>query len=356
MLPRLTEKLRCPISKSPLRIEVIREGSRKYGDLVLQEVEEGILFSEEGFVFPVIDGIPRLLVESVLVYEAFLKEHIPGFNEVKRRLLAQHGKLIQHCYLKNKATRKSFGFEWNLLSYEQNDRIWHTDVDALGNVFLQETGKSDNPGFYHGKTVLDVGCGHGLMAQKIAALSGEVMAVELSPAVIQAYQQNTCSNLHFVQADLSFLPFDDQSFDILYSSGVLHHTPDTKKSLFEIETVLKPEGLICIWLYHPQNKLLHNLMMKLRLITARVPLPVSTVLIMLFIFPFSFLLKQLKRKNPPNYREEMIDLLDALTPAYRHEITHEKAAAWLKEKNYHEITITTSDQFGFSITGVKPKN
>ena len=52
------------------------------------------------------------------------------------------------------------------------------------------------------------------------------------------------------QADAEKLPFDDATFDVVYSYGVLHHTPDTEKAIAEVARVLKPGGQARLMLYH----------------------------------------------------------------------------------------------------------
>jgi ubiquinone/menaquinone biosynthesis C-methylase UbiE len=54
-------------------------------------------------------------------------------------------------------------------------------------------------------------------------------------------------------ADAENLPFPDGSFDVVYSFGVLHHTPNTQKSIDEVYRVLKPGGRIIIMLYHKDS-------------------------------------------------------------------------------------------------------
>jgi len=51
-------------------------------------------------------------------------------------------------------------------------------------------------------------------------------------------------------ADAENLPFADASFDIVYSWGVLHHTPDTKKAIGEVHRVLRPGGRAKVMIYH----------------------------------------------------------------------------------------------------------
>lgn len=51
-------------------------------------------------------------------------------------------------------------------------------------------------------------------------------------------------------ADAEDLPFEDASFDIVYSWGVLHHTPDTQRAIREVRRVLRPGGRASIMIYH----------------------------------------------------------------------------------------------------------
>jgi ubiquinone/menaquinone biosynthesis C-methylase UbiE len=191
------------------------------------------------------------------------------------------------------------------------------------------------------------------MTSTIADISKLCIGAEISKAVELAYARNKKSNAWYAQADLQFLPFDVSSFDVLYSSGVIHHTNDTEKSLGLIETIIKQGGKVCLWLYHPQKNILHRLMMLLRKFTRRLPLKVAFVFLLIFVFPFSFLIKKIKNRNAPNFREEMIDLLDGFTPEFRCEIPHDVAKQWLEKRNYSDVAITTNSQYGFSIIGKK---
>jgi ubiquinone/menaquinone biosynthesis C-methylase UbiE len=54
-------------------------------------------------------------------------------------------------------------------------------------------------------------------------------------------------------ADAEALPFADGSFDLVYSHGVLHHTPDTQRAINEVHRVLKPGGVAMVMLYHKSS-------------------------------------------------------------------------------------------------------
>lgn len=322
-----------------------------YAGVKTVEINEAILMSQTGLVFPVINGIPRMLIEAVYDYAPFLQTHLPDYTSIKKNIEANHGSLLKSCVAKNEKTKKSFEFEWSFLKRDQTDKIWHESVADLTQRFLLETGLP--AAYFNNKLVLDVGCGHGIMTSKIASLSGFAVGIELSRAVEKAYDENTNPAAFYLQGDLQFLPFEEKSFDVLYSSGVIHHTNDTQKSLALIAKTVRKEGLICLWLYHPQTSLIHNWLLRLREFTKRMSIRTAFVFLLLVVFPPSFLYKKLRRKRVVNYREEMIDLLDAFTPEFRFEIPHDTAKQWLHELQFANVEITTTDQFGFSIVGIK---
>ncbi|NCU04706.1 MAG: methyltransferase domain-containing protein [Chitinophagaceae bacterium] len=351
MQDSLFQLLCCPYTKQPLRLQILSKKLKQFANCKIEIIEEAILFSDAGFIFPVIGGIPRMLLESIYDYEDFFLKHLPDYLVLKEQLEQKHADLLGFCKKKNKKTKQSFFIEWGFFKPHSNDRLWHDHIADLSGRFLQESDLRIDD--LKGKSVIDVGSGHGVTTGKIANLSELVIGVELSRAVEEAYKRNNQTNAHFVQGDLLFLPFAGESFDLLYSSGVLHHTADTKKSLFAVENLVKKGGRICIWLYHPQDNKIHNAMLSIRKVTGKLPILLSFILLMVFVFPISFLVKKIKRKRELNYREEIIDILDMFTPEFRFEIAHDEAKKWLALLNYSNIKVTTTDQFGFSIIGRK---
>jgi ubiquinone/menaquinone biosynthesis C-methylase UbiE len=81
----------------------------------------------------------------------------------------------------------------------------------------------------------------------------EVTGVDLTPRSIQISRQHfaLCGERgDFAISDAEHLPFADQSFDVIYSNGVLHHTPDTAGAVREVHRVLRPGGQARVMLYH----------------------------------------------------------------------------------------------------------
>jgi len=103
------------------------------------------------------------------------------------------------------------------------------------------------------KNVLEVGCGAGSDLLRFAQGGANVTGIDLSPhsagLALSRLRLYNCSGT-IGNADAENLPFKNDTFDLVYSWGVLHHTPDTERALNEILRVLKPGGKICIMLYH----------------------------------------------------------------------------------------------------------
>jgi ubiquinone/menaquinone biosynthesis C-methylase UbiE len=103
------------------------------------------------------------------------------------------------------------------------------------------------------KRVLEIGCGLGTDAINFARAGADYTGVDLTERSIELVQrrfafENLQGNLQ--TADAENLPFADNTFDLIYSHGVLHHTPDTQRAINEAHRVLKPGGKAMVMLYH----------------------------------------------------------------------------------------------------------
>lgn len=104
-----------------------------------------------------------------------------------------------------------------------------------------------------GLKVLEIGCGLGTDGAQFARAGAEYTGVDLTDAAIELAQKRfELFNLpgNFQTADAEKLDFADNSFDLVYSHGVLHHTPDTEGAVREIYRVLRPGGRAVVMLYH----------------------------------------------------------------------------------------------------------
>lgn len=104
-----------------------------------------------------------------------------------------------------------------------------------------------------GKKVLEIGCGLGTDGAQFALAGADYTGIDLTDAAVDlARRRFDLFNLPgaFRTADAENLDFPDESFDVVYSHGVLHHTPDTVRAVQEVHRVLRPGGRAVVMLYH----------------------------------------------------------------------------------------------------------
>ena len=104
-----------------------------------------------------------------------------------------------------------------------------------------------------GLRVLEIGCGVGTDGLQFARAGAIYTGIDLTEAAIDLARNNFESagvTGEFRVADAEKLDFADESFDVVYSHGVLHHTPDVEGAVREVHRVLKPGGRAIVMLYH----------------------------------------------------------------------------------------------------------
>jgi ubiquinone/menaquinone biosynthesis C-methylase UbiE len=101
--------------------------------------------------------------------------------------------------------------------------------------------------------LLEVGCGMGTDLLQFSRGGARCVGVDLTPRSIEITQHRFRlygADGAFMISDAENLPFLDESFDVVYSNGVLHHTPDTEGAIREVHRVLRPGGVAKVMLYH----------------------------------------------------------------------------------------------------------
>jgi SAM-dependent methyltransferase len=244
----------------------------------------------------------------------------------------------------------SFGFQWKLHARTQLD---DTTSHRSENAFRRRTGF--RPEDLAGKLVLDVGCGMGRFAEVATRWGAHVVGIDLSLASEVAAQNLADCNAAIFQADVFQLPFAPNSFDFIYSIGVLHHTPNCEQAVKVLPKLLKPGGRIAVWLYSSYNpwyrmsdvyrkvtrrlppKILYTLchavipLYGVHQVLRKIPLvgrPTSGVLA--WLIPMSF-------NEDATWR--LLDTFDWYSPWYQSKHTYEEVFRWFESCGLEDLRV-----------------
>ena len=226
MKKRLLSWLACPACRSSdLRLDTVKtktcaafEGH--FNETEIQDgvdvdrkeqqvVIEGAIFCGDcGSVYPVKDGIPRMMV--------------PG---------SAPGPTSRHADTTVDIARP----EWELN--------------------FQDLARPLKPNDFLGKLVLDAGCGFGRHTFFAARYGAEVVGMDSSLDGVTAAYRNIAhlARAHVIQADVYNPPFREETFDLAYSFGVMHHLKEPKEAFRTLGLILKPGGRLSLWVYGPRQ-------------------------------------------------------------------------------------------------------
>lgn len=314
MNKNLLKLLRCPVTGQELKLE-----KAIYVD---EKIKEGVLITmDNNKQYLIINFIPRFVPES--------------------------------NYADN------FGVQWNLFSKTQLDSFSGHKISE--NRFWLSNGLS--PKDLDGKWVLDCGCGAGRFAEIALKAGANLVAIDFSNAVDACYRNlNIYPNLYLVQANIYELPFLKNSFDLVYSLGVLQHTPDVKKAFLNLPEMLLPGGQLCVDFYEDTLKSKFLPKFWLRPITKRLNskklfiflqnVTPGLLKISIFLSCIPILGNLLKRLVPvANYKGilplddtqlkewALLDTFDWLAPEYDNPQTEITVSKWFKIINFDNIEV-----------------
>jgi ubiquinone/menaquinone biosynthesis C-methylase UbiE len=170
----------------------------------------------------------------------------------------------------------------NFIAYEQ-DKSFYEKYDnfryTLENHIPGELDKID----FRNKQVLEIGLGQGADSMQLINRGAIYHGIDLTEESVRRVKERfALFNKPYQQvqvANAEQIPYADNSFDIVYSHGVIHHSPNIEKIVAEIHRVLKPGGQAVIMLYHKSS---YNYHISIRILR-RVGL--------LLLLPFPFLAK-----------------------------------------------------------------
>lgn len=136
------------------------------------------------------------------------------------------------------------------LSYEQKREFRYSLQDYMHDAFRFND--------FAGKLVLEIGCGAGIDSAEFARNGARVVSSDLTQTSVELtddlLKENDLPSL-VIRCGAKNLPFKSNTFDCVYSFGVLHHFPEIDIALTEIHRVLKPGGKVMAMLYHRDSLL-----------------------------------------------------------------------------------------------------
>jgi 2-polyprenyl-3-methyl-5-hydroxy-6-metoxy-1,4-benzoquinol methylase len=140
------------------------------------------------------------------------------------------------------STVESFGEEWTSFNSFTDEEI-QTAGDQYFDIVKDE--------WIRDRTALDVGCGTGRWSKYLASKAKSIDAIDPSKAVFSAAQLlKNNDNVRISKAGVDTIPFEDNSFDFVFSLGVLHHIPDTADAMKKCVDKLKSNGYFLVYLYY----------------------------------------------------------------------------------------------------------
>ena len=282
MRQRLLEILRCPQCLGDLCLEVFETNG--------PHVMEGVLRCACAAWYPIIKGVPRMLLGELRGDYSGLAERL-GLDAGEGGVTSPRSSdaAVTHGARLKRATAGSFGFEWtayNRFGWTEEDlggEVEEIDVADYQEVYREEQFAHTIPTFrrktllaeedLRNRLVLDVGCGNGRYAFVARRFGAEVVGIDLSDVVDAAFSNTyNLEGVHIVQSDAFRPPFPHGLFDIIYSIGVLHHTPSAESATKGLVSLLKPDGILSVHLYRRRNPVYEGVDRFLRAVSTRLPL------------------------------------------------------------------------------------
>ncbi len=204
--------------------------------------------------------------------------------------------------------------------------------------------------------MLDVGCGMGRFAEVATRWGARVVGIDLSAAAEVAGENLSDRDFMAFQADVFALPFPPETFDCIYSMGVLHHTPDCEKAFKALPQYLKPGGMMAVWLYSGYNKW-YRFSDQYRKITQRMPVRTLHRFLRVAV-PFFYWLDRglrlvpvvgkpvaglVRHVFPVNHQADpaarVLDTLDWYSPQYQSKHTYEQVFRWFESCGFGDLTV-----------------
>lgn len=329
MKKKLLNYLKCPICKGEFSLTIFKSAG--------EEIIEGLLACEKHFVYPVINSIPRILPDVIHRHIKFKERYkhelklLPNFKEERSEI-----NIFDSFFLQ---TQKRFEFQW--LKWGNEDVIFGHTKDEDKHRVLKMLPNDVTIKNLEGKLILDAGCGHGRYSEIFGEMGAEVIAFDLGNGVEVAKRRtDPLNNVHVVQGNIMELPFMDNTFDFVWSFGVIHHTPDTRAAFKKLSSLVKRDGYMSIWVY-PKGSLAWEISQKLiRQITTRLHPQILYGLCYMAV-PLLYFVKTYSNTHPrKNAWKHCVQVIyDWYSPKYQTHHTEEEVSEWYVEEGFKCVEV-----------------
>lgn len=340
MLTRLLELLVCPACKQEFSLKThLAKG---------QNIISGLLICPCGKEYRITNSIPRILPNSPQADYAVKSKD--SFEYMQSW------------------TKKSFGYQWSIFK-NMSEKF---EDNFLSYIYpMQKTA-------FKGKLGLDAGCGFGRHIFYAARFGAEMVGIDLSSAIDSTYENTKhLPNIHLVQCDIYNLPFRKESFDFVYSIGVLHHLPNPEAGFKNLSYLLKKNASILVWVYSSTRRFTNFLIEVLRKITRILPLRLILFLSFImacldwgfFILPYKLLVKlripqrfinlivfariRLYAQYP--FEVSWADWFDRLSPPIRFYYNEQELRKWFENMKMGKIKVSQTGLYGWRGYGEREK-
>jgi SAM-dependent methyltransferase len=252
-------------------------------------------------------------------------------NGVPDLLISAHSRSVQNA----------FSQQWKLrhegIIAEDGDALYSDSASARAMQIwstLFPSGKSCG-------IVLDAGCGTGDLTAELANSHPQVQFVgmDFSETIYEnANKHAKTTNIDWICGDVSNPPFRGMAFDGVYSSGVLHHTSNSRQAFGAVSNLVKSEGRLFVWLYplahESQNPRYWSFYYRVRdwlFLGMGYHLPSRLLVFLLRVFLFPTLLR-----GRAFYNSLTFVLFDDVAPKYQYRHSKREVATWYREENFRE--------------------
>lgn len=143
-------------------------------------------------------------------------------------------------------TAESFGFKWK--KFPVVDEKWKEQAKKCF-LDMYDYTLEEFKEFIDGKRVLDAGCGMAWRTDWFRELNqtGMIVGIDIARDAVETGKRLLDADV--ILGDIGKLPFRHEFFDYIACEGVIHHTPDPQRYLARLVEVLKPDGLITLYIY-----------------------------------------------------------------------------------------------------------